>query len=130
MSTVARILLGLLLGLVLGVLLIGLGAVRAAVFIGTGGQVEPLSADDIRAVVYAIGGFSVAGGAFGALSQRTRTQPGFYGVCALGGMILMSALALSRQGRRPLHGVLPWLAVLLGGAIIGMAGGYGWRRHD
>ncbi len=115
-------------GLVVGLLLIGVGVLRAGLFLLTGGHLAALSADDVRLVVYYLGGFGLAGAVVGPLIPRMRTRVGTYVVFSFAGMIVMAAIMASDNGGLRRQALVDWLWMMPLGAAFGCAFAYGFSR--
>ena len=118
---------GAALGLALGVVLLGVGLLRAAIYLLTGGKLRPLAAADGRMMAVYVGAFAGAGALLGATRPLLRTKAGVYAGCMAAGVILVLALALADRRHAAMHGGDWWFVGGLGG-ILGAAGAYGWFR--
>ena len=123
------ILRGMSLGLIVGILLIGVGIVRGAIFMLSGGHLAQVSAADLRAAIYYLAGFSLAGAIAGAVLPSVRTRMASYLTFATGGIVVMLAIAASDKGGLTGQRAIDWLFLIPLGALLGVAFGYGWSRR-
>lgn len=122
-----RILIGAGLGALLATvcLLVGLG--NFALHRLLGASIEPMSGDDARMVFYYVGGFVLAGALVGVLRPALATPGAIYVVLAMGGAIVMNALAIADGGIAGID-LAEIAAMTLIGAAFGVALAYGWLR--
>jgi hypothetical protein len=115
------------LGLALGLVLLSVGLLRAAVYLLTGGKLQPLAAADSRMMAVYVGAFAAAGALLGATRPLLRTKAGVYTACMAAGVIVVLALARFDRRHAAMHAGDWWFVGGLG-AILGAAGAYGWFR--
>ena len=120
---------GAALGLLAGALMIGVGIARAAYFLLRGGHLSAISYDDLRLVIYYMGGFGVAGGLLGLLLPRYQGVVATRVLFAVAGMVVMTAIAASDAGGLRAHDRIDWLFLLPLGAIFGLAFGWTWGNR-
>jgi peptidoglycan/LPS O-acetylase OafA/YrhL len=123
-----RVVLGAALGITVGALFVGVGLVRAVMFLLGGGRLDALDGDDLRTIAYYVGGFGVGGALFGALKPVLRGKIGIYAGCMLVGVIVMLAIGLSDKGNLGAFDAFDWLALPGLGMLFGAAAAYGWTR--
>lgn len=116
-------------GVVVGTLLIGVGVLRAAAFLLTGGHLSAPSSEDARLAAFYIGGFGLAGAVIGAVLPRLRSVVGLYVAFGAAGMIVMTAIMASEKGGLKAHDRIDWMLLMPLGAMFGCAFAYGWTRR-
>jgi hypothetical protein len=129
-SFARRVGLGALLGIGAGFLLVGVGVARAAVFLLGGGRLAELEADDVRKLVFYVGGFGAGGALIGALRPMIRGKSGVYVACMLAGMVVMLAIAIGDKGRLSALAGVDWVALPMMGIFFCSAAAYGFTRKD
>jgi hypothetical protein len=128
-SFARRVGLGALLGIGAGILLVGVGVARIAVFLLSGGRLAELEADDVRILVFYVGGFGAGGALIGALRPLLRGKGGVYVGCMLAGIVVMLAIAIGDKGRLSALDGVDWVAMPLMGMVFGSAAAYGFTRN-
>ena len=120
-------LLGALLGSLLGVAFIGVGLLRAGFVLLSGGKVTPPSAEDVRVLMFYVGGFGATGATVGAArSLLPRTAALVIG-CVLGGVIVVLAIAAGDKGLGALDR-MDWIVYPILGMTFGAAAAIGLLR--
>ena len=113
-------------GLIVGALLVSVGMARAAFFALRGGHLSDISSDDLRFVIYYVGGFGLAGAVLGVMLPRYPGAVATRVLFAVAGMIVTTAIAASDTGGLRAHDHIEWLFLLPLGAIFGLAFGWTW----
>lgn len=125
----SNILRGALFGTLLGGALLGVGLVRFAFFLLSGGRGAAVTPDDVRMAAVYVGSFALGGALVGALRDRLRGAVGTYAAGSIIGIIVMCGIAIGDQGLAKMD-LGDWIAMPLFGILFGCAGAYGWRRSS
>lgn len=112
-------------GALLAAIAIGVGVIRGALFLLTGGKMALPDLATVRAVAAYATGFTVAGAVVGAVLPYLRTGFSQYAGFALGGAIVGAALVL---GETRVVTRVDWFIGPGLGAFFGCAMAYGWRQ--
>lgn len=121
---------GALLGAAFGLLLLGVGLIRAIAALLLGRHFSPLTAEDVRVMVYYIGSLAIAGGGLGTAKPLLRTRIGTYVGLGLAGAFVGVAVMMAFGRGDPDPMPLGAIIVVGGGlgAIMGSALAHGWLR--
>ena len=123
-----RVALGAALGVAAGTLLVGVGLLRAALFLLGGGRIAAPEAAELRMLAFYVGGFGAGGALIGALRPLLRGTAGAYVGCMLAGVVVMLAIVLGDKGS--LEAADPFELMLFSalGATFGAAAAHGFTR--
>jgi hypothetical protein len=119
---------GALFGGAIGVAFLGIGLLRAALFLLSGRHLDPISSDDLRLATFYVSGFAVAGTLLGGFWQLFRSKAIAYVGFALAGMIVMTAIMASQKGGLRGNDAVDWVVLLSLGAGFGCAFGRGFLK--
>ena len=106
-------------------LLVGAGRLGLALL--SGATIEALTWADARLMIFYVGGFILAGAVVGALRPFLQSASAIYSAMALGGAIVMNAIAIADQGLAAMT-LGDWTAMTVIGAFFGCAAAYGFLR--
>jgi hypothetical protein len=123
-----RIALGALGGGAVGVLCILVGAIRSLLFVATGGDIAPLSPDEIRLLVFYVLGFVVAGILLSAIWPLLGSGLAQYLGFSLAGGVVGIAIIAGEKGGLAAHEPARWVIGIFVGVFLGCAFAYGFRR--
>jgi hypothetical protein len=123
-----RIGLGALAGGALGILCILVGVMRALFFVATGGDIAPLSPDDVRLLAFYVVGFIVAGTLVSAIWPLLGSGLAQYLGFSLAGAVVGIAVIAGEKGGLAAHEPAQWIIGILVGVFLGCAFAYGFRR--
>jgi len=118
---------GLIAGAAVGALCLAVGAIRAVLYLISGGDLAGLSPDDVRLMAFYVGGFTLAGASIAAAWPLFRGPVGEYTGFAIGGVIVGIAIVFADPGVKAAHRS-DWIIGVVVGAGLGCAFAYGWRR--
>jgi hypothetical protein len=123
-----RISLGALGGGAVGILCVVVGVMRALVIVATGGDIAPLSPDEVRLLAFYVVGFIVAGILVSTIWPLLGSGLAQYFGFSLAGVVVMIGVLAGDKGglaaREPAH----WVMAILIGLFLGCAFAYGFRR--
>lgn len=119
---------GALFGGAIGVAFLGVGILRAALFLLSGHRLAPISADDLRLATFYVGGFALAGTLLGGFWQMFRSKATAYVGFAFAGMIIMTAIMAGEKGGLRGNDAVDWVVLLSLGAGFGCAFGRGFLK--
>jgi hypothetical protein len=120
-----NVVLGALGGFAAALIIIGFGLVKFLILRHQGAPLKAISFDDVRVLLFYVGGFVLAGAFVGALRPVLGSGRKTYSVFAGAGAIAMNFLALSDGLAR-----MDWFSVVMFsvlGAILGLAVAFGVR---
>jgi hypothetical protein len=121
---------GALFGGAIGVAFLGLGLLRAALFLLSGRHLDSISSDDLRLATFYVSGFVLAGTLLGGFWQLFRSKATAYLEFALAGMIVMTAIVASQTSGLRGNNAVDWVVLLLLGAGFGCAFGRGFLKWE
>ena len=119
---------GALFGGAIGVAFLGVGILRAALFLLSGHRLAPISADDLHLATFCVGGFALAGTLLGGFWQMFRSEATAYVGFAFAGMIIMTAIMAGEKGGLRGNDAVDWVVLLSLGAGFGCAFGRGFLK--
>jgi len=118
-----NILMGAFCGFAAALVLIGIGLVRFLILRHRGAPLKDISGEDMRVLLFYIGGLLLAGAFVGGLRPLLHSRRRTYGVFAGAGAIAMNFLALSDGVAR--MDVFGFVLFSVLGAILGLAVAFG-----
>lgn len=120
---------GALVGLGGAVFCLAVAALRALVAILGGQRFAPPSGSDARLLAFYVGGFVVAGVVAGAAGPLLPGRFGTYLRFAVGGMVVVLAIAIASAGSLSAMGTADWIMVPALGTAFGCAAAYGYLKQ-
>ena len=121
-----RVGMGALTGAAVGVLCLLVGLLRAIVAIVFGEHVSALRSEDIKGLVYYVGGFTAAGILVSAVWPLLTTRFARYLGFSLAGIVVMIAILAAEKGGLLAHKRSDWIGAVVLGIFFGCA--FGWGR--
>ena len=123
-----RIAFGALGGGSVGVLCILVGVIRGLFVLATGGDIAPLSREEVRLLAFYVSGFIVAGILLSAIWPSLSGRFAQYFGFSLAGTVVMIAVLAGDKGGLALRDPARWVMAVLIGVFLGCAFAYGFRR--
>ena len=123
---IRKALLGAAVGAALALAVLTIAAIR---FLVAGDDIAPPSRDDIKMIVFYVGGFAVAGATIGLLRPLIRSRLTAYLAAMMGGIIVMGAIVRSDAPSFAAIDALDCAFVIGCGIFFGTAAAWGFLRH-
>ena len=121
---------GAVCGAVVGLFCLLVGAIRVFAYRATGGNVAPLSGDEIKLFTFYVAGFVAAGLLLGAIWPLLAEGLAQYFGFSLAGIVVMIAIQAGDKGGLFAATRRDWFVTISLGIVFGCACAYGFRRRS